>query len=94
MVDAEGIEGLLVRASTAHGEFERTELNGVYDRDWPRWYAAYAIEHGLGGLLGHPVTTDDLARFLAGSNVQFEQTEHESRPSWAAYTARRIAVEL
>ncbi len=94
MVDAEAIEALLDRTSKAHGEYERTELLGVYDRDWPRWYAAYAIEQGLGGLLDHPVTTDDLARFLTGSNVQFERTEPESRPSWAAYTARRIAGEL
>ena len=94
MVDAEALEALLARASTAHGEFERTELHGVYDQDWPRWYAAYAIEHGLGGLLGHPVATDDLARFLASSNVDLERTEPESRPSWAAYTARRIAAEL
>lgn len=94
MVDAEAIDALLVRTSMAHGEFEKTELNGVYDRDWPRWYAAYAVEHGIGGLLGHPVTTDDLARFLASSNVDFERTEPEPRPSWAAYTARRIAAEL
>ena len=48
IVDTEAIDALLVRAAAAHGEFEETELQGVYDQAWPRWYATYAVEHGIG----------------------------------------------
>jgi hypothetical protein len=88
------ITALLAEAGEAHGRYEATELQGVYDQDWPGWYAAYAVEHGLGDLLGHRVATDHLAAFLASSNVDLEQIEPELRESWATYTARRIASEL
>ena len=39
------------QAEMAHGRYEATELNGVYDQHWPRWYAAYAVEHGIGALV-------------------------------------------
>jgi hypothetical protein len=93
-VNTQAIEALLVRAAAAHGVFEETELQGVYDQAWPRWYATYAVEHGLRGLLGHPVTIDRLAEFLATSNVDHETTEPEHREPWATYTARRISEEL
>ena len=88
------IDALLVQAGEAHGGYEETELNGVYDQEWPRWYAAYAVEHGIGDVLGHPVTTDQLAAFLDSSNRDLEQVEAELREPWATYTARRIASEL
>ena len=88
------IEALLVQAATAHGVFEETELGGIYDQAWPRWYATYAVEHGLDGLLAHPVAIDRLAEFLARTNVEYEATEPEGRGSWPAYTARRISAEL
>jgi hypothetical protein len=88
------IDALLVQASEAHHDFESTQLNGVYDQDWPRWYADYAVEHGLDTLAGHPITTDGLARFLAASNAEFEAAETKPRESWATYTARRITEEL
>lgn len=94
MVDTESIDALLVQAATAHGVFEETELQGVYDQAWPRWYATYAVEHGLGGLIGHPVTIDLLAEFLAISNVEYEKTDPELREPWATYTARRITADL
>jgi len=88
------ITALLVETGNAHGRYEAAELGGVYDQHWPRWYAAYAVEHGIGDLVGHPVTTDELAAFLATSNVELERIEPELREPWATYTARRIAVEL
>jgi hypothetical protein len=94
IVDPEAIDALLARAAAAHGEFEATELQGVYDQGWPRWYATYAVEHGLGALVGHPVTIDRLAEFLAISNVEYEKTAPELREPWATYTARRISSEL
>ena len=90
----EAVMTLLAQAEQAHGEFETAELGGVYDQDWPRWYAAYAIEHGLGALVGHPVTTDQLAQFLAGTFGDFQNAEPEPSEPWTAYTARRITAEL
>lgn len=90
----EAINALLLRAEAAHGTYEATELNGVYDQDWPRWYAAFAVENGIGALLGHDVTTDGLAAFLASSHADFEQTDPKPGEPWAAYTARRIAEEV
>jgi hypothetical protein len=91
---AAAVEALLVQTATAHGVFEETELQGVYDQAWPRWYATYAVEHGIGALVGHLVTIDRLAEFLATSNVEYEKNEPELREPWPTYTAGRITAEL
>lgn len=91
-VDA--ITRLLVRAEGAHGDYERDELGGIYDEEWPRWYADYAIDHGIGDLLGHPLSPDALAAFLASSYGEFEEARADPGEEWAAYTARRIVAEL
>jgi hypothetical protein len=90
----QAISALLVQAEEAHGAFEATELNGVYDTDWARWYAAYAVEHGIGALVGHDVTAARLGAFLASSYVDFERAEPTITEPWASHTARRIAEEL
>jgi len=45
MSDAEPTTGILLdalkRAAEAHGIHEATELGGVYDEDWPQWYAEH-----------------------------------------------------
>lgn len=90
----EAVTALLIETEAAHGTFETTELNGIYDQDWPTWYAAYAIDHGIGALIGHAVTTDQLAQFLASTFVEFKRTEPKPTESWAAYTTRRITADL
>ncbi len=90
----EAIQALLVEAEQAHGVYEGTELNGVYDQEWPRWYAAYAVEHGIGALVDRDVTTEQLAAFLASSYAELEQADPKPAEPWATYTARRIAAEL
>jgi len=50
--------------------------------------------HGLAELVGHPITTDSPAQFLADTNVKFEAIEPKPSEAWAAYTARRITAEL
>jgi hypothetical protein len=90
----EAIEALLRQTEAAHGAYETTELKGVYDQAWPRWYAAYAVEHGIGALVGHAVTTDELAQFLGTSWAESEAADPRPSESWAASTARRIAAEL
>ena len=37
----EVILGLLTEAAAAHGVYEAEELDGVYDEEWPAWYAAH-----------------------------------------------------
>jgi hypothetical protein len=91
-VDA--IEELLAQAERAHGEYESTELNGVYDQQWPQWYAAYAVEHGIGAILGHDVTAEQLGTFLAGSYADFEQADPKPSDPWGRYIARRAAAEF
>jgi hypothetical protein len=90
----DAIEALLVEAQEAHGAFETTELNGVYDEQWPAWYSAYAVDHGLGTVLVREVTAEQLAEFLARTNEDLERSDPRPTDSWARYTARRIAAEL
>lgn len=90
----EAINALLVEAEQAHGVYESTELNGVYDQGWPRWYAAYAVEHGISAMAERDITTDVLAAFLASSYAEFEQTDPRPAEAWATYIARRIVAEL
>ncbi len=90
----EAIIELLGQAEQAHGAYERAELGGVYDEAWPRWYATYAVDNGIGAMVGHEVSTDDLAGFLTSSNAELQATEPKPTEPWAEYTARRIAAEL
>ena len=87
------IAALLSETETAHGAYETAELGGVYDEAWPAWYAAYAVDHGLGELLGREVSGDDLAAFLTRAYAAFEQIDPKTE-SWQAYIARRIAEDL
>jgi hypothetical protein len=89
----EAIVALLVEAEQAHATYETTELGGVYDKDWARWYATYAVEHGIGALVGRPFTTDRLSELLANTFDEFKGADPKPAESWAAWTARRIASE-
>ena len=85
------LESLLEAAAAAHGVYEAAELNGVYDEAWPRWYAAYAVDHGLGELVGRPVTADEVADFFASSWDEIKATEPKPTEPWPVLMARRIA---
>lgn len=91
---SDAIESLLVDAKQAHGVYEATELSGVYDQEWPRWYATYAVEHGLGRLLGREVDSEELGRFLEAGYAEFERADPKPAEPWESYLARRIASEL
>jgi hypothetical protein len=88
------VMALLVATSEAHGRYEESELGGVYDQEWAEWYAAYAVEHGLADLLGHPVTAERLGAFLAATFEEFKRIDPEPDGGWAPYTSRRIVAEL
>lgn len=90
----DAIRDLLTAAEEAHGAYEATELGGVYDQEWPRWYAAYAVENGIGRLVGHEVDVDRLAGFLADAYAAFERADPPAPEAWAWFVARRIAAEL
>ena len=87
------LEALLAQAAAAHGEYERIELDGVYDDDWPRWYAAYAIEHGIGDLLARLVTVDELAGFFVSTWAEAQRLEPPPSEPWPAWMARRLTAE-
>jgi hypothetical protein len=90
----ESITALLEQTEAAHGVFETTELQGVYDDAWPDWYAARAVDQGIGTLLGHPVTVERLAAFLASTYAEFRGIQPAPDEAWSAWTARRIVAEL
>lgn len=83
------IANLLSQAGSAHHHFEQTVLKGVYDQEWPAWYADYVIQHGLGELLPSPVTVEQLGQFLA-DNYELYKREN-SKLGWADYTAQQIS---
>jgi hypothetical protein len=89
-VDVRAIAALLETTERAHGEYETTELNGVYDQDWARWYAAYAVEHGIGELTGREIGVDELANALTEGFAAFEATDPRPAEGWAAFIAERI----
>ena len=40
----EELTRLLREAEAAHGEYEKKELGGARDEDWPAWYAEYIVD--------------------------------------------------
>jgi hypothetical protein len=38
---AELLHEVLIETATAHGRYEKEHLGGVYDENWPAWYAAF-----------------------------------------------------
>lgn len=91
---AEAVSALLTEAEAAHGVYEATELGGVYDREWAEWYATYAIEHGIGELVGRPVTAGRLSQFLTTMFDEFKRADPKPAEPWAAWMAPRITAEL
>lgn len=76
---------LLAEASAAHNEHEQRELGGVYDQEWPGWYSAYLVEHGIGDLLGEAITVAHLTGLLARYDKEYStQPQPESWPDYYA----------
>jgi len=82
------VENLLRRTGAAHGVYETTELNGVYDEAWADWYADWALSNGINNLLGTDFTLEQFSRILTEINQAHKQTD---RPEdWASFTARLL----
>ena len=86
----EAVAALLARAGAAHGIYEERELGGVYDERWPEWYAAYLVEHGLGDLLGRPISAGELGDLLAAADAAYKQVQPAEH--WATFYARRLST--
>ncbi len=68
------IESLLIQAEQAHGQYEQTILNGIYDRDWASWYANYAIDQGIEKVLNSKhLKPAEFKRFWGVKLETFEQ---------------------
>jgi uncharacterized protein YbjT (DUF2867 family) len=88
------IATLLREAEGAHAIYEADALKGVYDEAWPRWYATYAVEQGLGEIIGRDVGVDELTTFLTESYAEFAAADPKPAEPWADHTATRIVAEL
>jgi hypothetical protein len=42
------VADLLRETEAAHGAYETNVLGGVFDEEWPAWYAIHLLDHGLG----------------------------------------------
>lgn len=82
------VASLLDKTQAAHGVYEVGELQGVYDEDWPSWYAAYLIEHGLGDLLGRPIAAEQLARLLKLYDENYRTRQLQE--GWPDYYAAQL----
>ena len=86
------LEALLGEAESAHATYESTELGGVYDTEWPRWYAEYAVSHGIGALLGRDVKDGEVAEALTMAWTEYEASQPAPDEPWTPFIARRLAA--
>jgi hypothetical protein len=90
----QAVASLLREAETAHVAYETNVLGGVFDEDWPAWYAAYLLDHGLGDHLpgGESLDVASLTAMLARLAAAYEQGEQAS--PWPDVYARGIVAGL
>jgi hypothetical protein len=86
------VAALLREAESAHVAYETNVLGGVFDEDWPAWYAAYLLDHGLGDRLPGGESSDvaTLTAMLARLAADYEQAEQTS--PWPDAYARGIVA--
>lgn len=86
--ETQALAHLLTEASAAHNEYEQRELAGVYDQGWPGWYAAYLVEHRIGGLLNEDITAETLSTLLTHYDNGYRAQERQE--SWPEYYAAQL----
>jgi hypothetical protein len=86
------IAGLLKQAQEAHHTYEKVELDGKYDEQWPAWYSDFLLNNGLPTLTGTTPDPDALAAFLERTSQQMK-TEG-SQETWSDYTANKLLDTL
>lgn len=85
------VESLLMQTEQAHGQYEQTILNGIYDRDWTIWYANDAIDRGIEKVLNRAISGERLSQFLSQSYERYQA--EQSQKTWAADTAQKLVEE-
>jgi len=80
MTPEKAVAALLKETETAHGVYETTVLGGQYDEEWPAWYAAYLLDHGLGEHLASAANLDvaDLTAMLTRLAADYERGEQKN----------------
>jgi hypothetical protein len=88
------LEALLEQAAEAHHAYERDELEGVFDEQWPAWYGAWIVEHGLGEIVERDVSASEAGEALTRAWAALQGIDPKPAEPWAAWTARHIAADL
>ena len=88
------VADLLRETEAAHGAYETNVLGGVFDEEWPAWYAIHLLDHGLGDRLPGAKMLDvaNLAAILAQLAVDYEQGDKAS--PWPDVYARGIVAKF
>jgi hypothetical protein len=88
----QAVAALLRATESAHGTYETTVLGGAFDKEWPAWYAAYLLDHGLADHLPDPksLDVDNLADKLARLAAEYGQGD-QTNP-WSEVYAHGIVA--
>ncbi len=95
MLTTETVLDALKRAAAAHGIHEEQELGGVYDEEWPQWYAAHMTQTLAGA--GHEVAAEYLRAALvdaAAAHAAHEKEIGAKDPEWPQWYAARMTPAL
>lgn len=84
----EKLTALLGQAQQAHHAYEATELEDVFDEQWPQWYADFLVANGFADLLAVEADLDELASRL--NEISQRHKSERIDETWAAYTARYL----
>ncbi|HBY97395.1 MAG: hypothetical protein M5U01_01160 [Ardenticatenaceae bacterium] len=85
------VAALLSEAGAAHEVYQTRELHGVYDQDWPKWYAAHLVQHGLGDVLNRPIPAEELSQVLRQCDEAYKR--EQPGVAWPDYYATRIVAQ-
>jgi hypothetical protein len=83
------VAALLSEAADAHHTYEQEELGGERDEAWAAWYARYALDRGLDGMVAQAPSPERLTELLTEATEEHER--EGSSEDWASFVAARIA---
>ncbi|PIP86469.1 hypothetical protein COV42_00865 [Candidatus Campbellbacteria bacterium CG11_big_fil_rev_8_21_14_0_20_44_21] len=87
-ISKEKLTKILHHAGSAHGDYEINILNGVYDDDWPAWYAAYIV----GALGTEAIKPAKLTRLLMAADDAHKKQNRNI--DWTTFYAGYIIDNL
>jgi hypothetical protein len=95
MLTTETVLDALERAATAHGVHEAEELGGVYDQEWPSWYAAHMARtlREAGSAIGADVLQAALED-AAAAHALHEKEIGAKDPDWPRWYAAHMVPAL